>query len=107
MGNVSHIPGTDVRCINGEPVNLVVGESEDSRKSRPQCEGNDHSAEDIALGDVYALFDAEPLTTVEVGNRLDVAKSAGRAKLDKLYEQDKLRNKTIGTGSVIWWRNTR
>lgn len=54
---------------------------------------------------VLELFpDAEPRTTSEVADALDVAQKTAYNKLDALQERGEIRKKNIGGLAVVWWR---
>jgi len=59
--------------------------------------------------DVFAVFDelddpGEPLTTVEIAERLGCAHSTASDKLRALVERGELRSKQFGTRTRAWWR---
>lgn len=60
--------------------------------------------EEVTLEDALALFtDAEPRTTKEVAEELDIVRRTAYNKLQELHEQGELKKKDVGARGVVWW----
>ncbi len=58
--------------------------------------------------DCLAVFDerddwAEPLTSGEVADEVDIARRTAYKKLDELAERGELRSKQVGSKGRVWW----
>jgi PAS domain S-box-containing protein len=59
-----------------------------------------------SLRETLAAFDggAEPWTTSEVADRLDLGRRSTYDRLDRLVEAGHLRTKKVGASARVWWR---
>ena len=61
--------------------------------------------ESISPDDVLELFTtAEPRSTSEVADELEIPQRTAYNKLEALQEQGEIRKKSIGGLAVVWWR---
>ncbi|WP_459193121.1 PAS domain S-box protein [Halosimplex sp. J119] len=58
------------------------------------------------LRETLAVFgrDAEPRTTSEVADALDLGRRSTYDRLDRLVDRDRLRTKKVGASARVWWR---
>ncbi|MFC7196491.1 hypothetical protein ACFQL4_20635 [Halosimplex aquaticum] len=59
-----------------------------------------------SLRETLAVFDgdAEPKTTSEVAEALDLGRRSTYDRLDRLVDRDRLRTKKVGASARVWWR---
>jgi len=58
------------------------------------------------LEEIVVIFDetAEPLTTPEIADRLDLGRRTTYNRLERLVENNHLKTKKVGASARIWWR---
>jgi Fic family protein len=64
---------------------------------------NANRSSDNELLSVFSASDDPVLTAVEVADSLDISQQAAYSKLDKAYNEGKLKRKKTGSRSVVWW----
>ncbi|WP_247728631.1 GAF domain-containing protein [Halovivax limisalsi] len=62
-----------------------------------------------ALRETLTAFDGstEPLTTVEVAQRLDVGRRSAYERLERLADRDVIETKKVGASARVWWSTPR